>query len=238
MRLALLGTWFCRVPGFGLGIHRIGSEDPDLMELRSRRGLDLSSFVRFDDTMTKPAKLKFEEAVCLWWTAFSVLRIAIAKRWVVFAAVLAFAGVMVSSNTTHAQAPKLEDLTIVSASSGATGSKSHKFKVELALTDEAQRLGLMYRSQLGADRGMLFIYRPAQEITMWMRNTRLSLDMIFIRGDGVIHRIATDAEPYSLDTIASQGNVVAVLEVLAGTARRLGLKAGDKVVSKTLGTGR
>ena len=77
---------------------------------------------------------------------------------------------------------------------------------------------------------MLFPYPVPQEVTMWMRNTYVPLDMIFIRADGVIHRIAERTEPFSERTIASQGPVTAVLELAGGAARRLGLKAGDRVI--------
>jgi uncharacterized membrane protein (UPF0127 family) len=78
--------------------------------------------------------------------------------------------------------------------------------------------------------GMLFPYERAEEITMWMRNTYIPLDMVFIRKDGVIHRIEEMTQPLSEEIVASKGNVTAVLELNGGAARRLGIKPGDQVV--------
>ena len=76
---------------------------------------------------------------------------------------------------------------------------------------------------------MLFFYETPQEITMWMRNTYIPLDMVFIRADGTVHRIEARTEPLSEDIIASRGDVVACLELAGGAAERLGLKPGDRV---------
>ena len=85
---------------------------------------------------------------------------------------------------------------------------------------------------------MLFPYSEAREITMWMRNTYIPLDMVFIRADGIIHRIEVRAEPMSERIIASQGEVSAVLELAGGAAERLGLKAGDRVRHPLFGAGK
>jgi uncharacterized membrane protein (UPF0127 family) len=77
--------------------------------------------------------------------------------------------------------------------------------------------------------GMLFFYDTPQEITMWMRNTYIPLDMVFIRADGVVHRIEARTEPLSENIVASRGDVTACLELAGGAAERLGLKPGDKV---------
>jgi uncharacterized membrane protein (UPF0127 family) len=105
----------------------------------------------------------------------------------------------------------------------------HMFAVEMAVTDEERARGLMYRKELPEGRGMLFDFQRDQEIAMWMQNTYVSLDMIFIRSDGRILRIAENTEPLSTRTIGSGGPVRAVLEVVAGTARKLGIAAGDRV---------
>lgn len=110
-----------------------------------------------------------------------------------------------------------------------TASGTHRFTVEIADSNETRSKGLMFRRSLAADRGMLFLYGESQPITMWMRNTYISLDMIFITEAGKVHHIARDTEPFSEEIITSNGPVSAVLEVAAGTARRLGLKAGDDV---------
>lgn len=108
--------------------------------------------------------------------------------------------------------------------------------IEVAQTVEEKALGLMYRRSVPEKTGMLFPYEGPQEITMWMRNTYVSLDMIFIRADGVVHRIESHTEPLSERTIASRGNVTAVLELAAGASERLGLKPGDKVLHSHFGT--
>jgi len=118
-----------------------------------------------------------------------------------------------------------------------TASGTHTFQIEVAETATEKARGLMFRRSLADDAGMLFPYEPPQEATMWMRNTYISLDMVFIRKDGVVHRVETNTEPFSEAVIASNGDVAAVLELKAGTARRIGLKAGDKASNKLFGTG-
>jgi uncharacterized membrane protein (UPF0127 family) len=117
-----------------------------------------------------------------------------------------------------------------------TANGEHTIDIEVAQTIEEKSLGLMYRRSVPEKTGMLFPYDGPQEITMWMRNTYVPLDMIFIRADGVVHRIEAHTEPLSERTIASRGNVTAVLELAAGAAERLGLKPGDKVLHSHFGT--
>src|SRR5512134_3375920 len=105
----------------------------------------------------------------------------------------------------------------------------HTFAVELALTPEQQAQGLMYRKELPEGQGMLFDFKREQEATFWMKNTYVPLDMIFIRADGRIHRIATNTTPLSEALVSSGGPVRAVLEVVAGTTKKLGIAAGDRV---------
>ena len=123
-----------------------------------------------------------------------------------------------------AQQMRLENLMI------ASGSQKHKFSIEVARTGHQKSMGLMFRKSLAPDRGMLFPYADPQELTMWMRNTYIPLDMVFIKADGTIHRIAENTEPFSEEIVASQGDVTAVLELAGGVTRQLGIKAGDKVV--------
>jgi uncharacterized protein len=111
-----------------------------------------------------------------------------------------------------------------------TDSGPHSFAIELANTPGERALGLMYRRALPTDAGMLFIYGQPQPLTMWMRNTIIPLDMIFIGADGKVHRIESHTEPFSTQLISSEGAVQGVLEVNAGTAAAIGLKAGDEVV--------
>ena len=129
-----------------------------------------------------------------------------------------------------AQAAEVENLEI------ASRNGVHVFAVEVARTDEERRTGLMYRKTLPAGRGMLFDFSPAQEVAMWMKNTFVSLDMIFIGSDGRILRIAENTEPQSERIIRSQGPARGVLEVVAGTARRLGIAPGDRVGHPLFGT--
>jgi uncharacterized membrane protein (UPF0127 family) len=105
----------------------------------------------------------------------------------------------------------------------------HVFAVELAATDEQRAKGLMHRRELPEGRGMLFDFHREQPVAMWMQNTYISLDMIFIRGDGSIARIAENTEPLSTRIIQSGPPVRAVLEVIAGTAKKLGIAPGDRV---------
>jgi uncharacterized protein len=105
----------------------------------------------------------------------------------------------------------------------------HTFAVELADNDEERSRGLMFRRELPEGTGMLFDFKQDLNITMWMKNTYISLDMIFIRSDGRIHRIAENTEPESERIIPAGAPVRAVLEVIGGTARKLGIRPGDRV---------
>ena len=110
-----------------------------------------------------------------------------------------------------------------------TSTGKHAIDIEVAETGEDQAMGLMYRQTVPPNTGMLFPYDQPKELTMWMRNTYVSLDMVFIRADGVVHRVEAGTEPLSEKIIASRGNVSAVLELGAGEAQRLGVKPGDLV---------
>jgi uncharacterized membrane protein (UPF0127 family) len=102
----------------------------------------------------------------------------------------------------------------------------HRFTVEVAATAAQQERGLMFRRSLGPDRGMIFTYSPSQYVAFWMKNTLSPLDMIFIRSDGTIVRIAR-ATPQSLDLVPSDEPVAAVLEIRGGRAAELGMAEGD-----------
>jgi uncharacterized membrane protein (UPF0127 family) len=110
-----------------------------------------------------------------------------------------------------------------------TKSGVHVFTVEMAVNEHEKTTGLMYRQELPDGRGMLFDFSPEQPISMWMKNTFIPLDMIFIRSDGRISRIAENTEPQSLAIISSGPPARAVLEVIAGTARKYGIAVGDRV---------
>jgi uncharacterized membrane protein (UPF0127 family) len=122
-----------------------------------------------------------------------------------------------------APAAGLESLTIVS------GDTRHAFQVEVMRTPEQRAKGLMHRNYMPADRGMLFDFARTEPVAMWMQNTFISLDMLFIRADGTIARIAQRTEPLSTRTIPSGEPVLSVLEINGGVSEQLGIKAGDRV---------
>lgn len=107
------------------------------------------------------------------------------------------------------------------------------FKVEIALTPQQQEYGLMYRKSLAPDAGMLFMWGREQNISMWMKNTLIPLDMLFVRKDGQITKIAANAQPEDLTSIPSEGPVRAVIEIGGGEAARQNIKAGDRVIAPT-----
>ena len=116
----------------------------------------------------------------------------------------------------------------------ANGTK-HTLQVELAATEKSRQVGLMFRRKMAADAGMLFDYGRTQPVAMWMKNTYIPLDMLFIAADGRVVNIAKRTVPHSLSTIASVGRVRAVLEVNAGATDRLGIKPGDLVRHRIFG---
>lgn len=111
-----------------------------------------------------------------------------------------------------------------------TSSGAHVFQVEIADNDAERSRGLMYRRTLAADHGMLFDFIVERPVAFWMKNTYVSLDMIFIRADGTIERVAERTEPLSEKIVPSDGPVRFVLEVVAGTAARLSIRRGDRIV--------
>jgi uncharacterized membrane protein (UPF0127 family) len=111
-----------------------------------------------------------------------------------------------------------------------TESGDHSFNIEIATTDHERALGLMFRRSLPENAGMLFLYNQPQAAAMWMQNTLIPLDMVFISADGTVHRIESNAEPFSTTIIPSEGPVIGVLELNGGEAAKIGLKPGDKVL--------
>lgn len=144
-----------------------------------------------------------------------------------FALALAFGGTpgFAPSPVAAQQAAAVDRLEIVTA-----GGARHGFKIEVAADDEKRAEGLMFRTKLDPDYGMLFDFKREQPVYFWMRNTYVSLDMIFVRADGTIARIAENTTPLSEATVPSESPVRFVFEVVAGTAKRLGIKPGDKLV--------
>lgn len=106
---------------------------------------------------------------------------------------------------------------------------SHTFQFELADTDAKRSTGLMHRAEMAPDKGMLFDFKRDRMVAMWMRNTFISLDMLFIDEHGEIVTIAENTVPHSEKTVSSRVRVRSVLEVAAGTVQRLGIKTGDRV---------
>jgi uncharacterized membrane protein (UPF0127 family) len=143
---------------------------------------------------------------------------SIARGWLAAILVVCFAAA-----GAPARAASFQPLEIV------TKNGVQVFSVEMATTEQEKQTGLMYRKELADGKGMLFDFNPEQEISMWMKNTYVSLDMIFIRADGRILRIAENTEPLSTRIVSSQGPARAVLEVVAGTAQKYGIRPGDRV---------
>ena len=107
--------------------------------------------------------------------------------------------------------------------------KQHRFIVEVARTPEQQATGLMNRSTLAPDRGMVFPFETPRPASFWMKNTLIPLDIIFIRADGTIANVEANTVPLSLESVNSAGTVAAVLEIPGGRAAELGIAAGDRV---------
>ena len=125
-----------------------------------------------------------------------------------------------------ARAATVEQLEI------ATKGGVRVFQVEMAVTPEEHETGLMYRRELPEGKGMLFDLGDERPAVFWMKNTYVSLDMIFIRADGSIARIAENTTPLSEARVSSGSPVRGVLEVVAGTSKRLGIAPGDKVAHR------
>ncbi|WP_207462434.1 DUF192 domain-containing protein [Azospirillum sp. SYSU D00513] len=121
-------------------------------------------------------------------------------------------------------------LTVETASGGR-----FRFNVELAESSAQQAQGLMFRESMAEDAGMLFVYNREQTAAFWMKNTLISLDMIFIEADGRILNIHAKAVPHSTDTIRSAGPVKGILEINGGMAARLGIRPGDRVIHPVFG---
>jgi uncharacterized membrane protein (UPF0127 family) len=117
------------------------------------------------------------------------------------------------------------EVTIVTAA-----GERHRFTVEMAVTADQRARGLMFRREMAAGAGMLFDYLAEQPVSFWMKNTFIPLDMLFIRANGIVASIAERTVPQSLTPVPSGVAVRAVLEVNAGTASRLGIEPGDRVL--------
>ena len=126
--------------------------------------------------------------------------------------------------------PKIEPLTLVS------DTQTVMFQAQIADTAELRERGLMFRQIMPEDSAMLFDFIQPKPVAMWMKNTLVSLDMVFVREDGTIAAIAQNTVPESLDTISVQEPVRGVIELAAGTVKKLGLKKNDKVFQRIFKT--
>ena len=111
--------------------------------------------------------------------------------------------------------------------------KQLNFTVEIADTNEQRQRGLMYRKEMAEDAGMIFDFGVSRRVQMWMENTILPLDMLFVDSTGTIRNIKQNAVPYSQDIIDSITDVKYVIELNAGITAKLGIKPGDRVISAT-----
>ena len=145
---------------------------------------------------------------------------------------LSLGGVIPSSAQIKLQSFERDELAIETAD-----GRRHRLEVELAVTGAQRAQGLMYRRSLAEDAGMLFLYGGAGMLSMWMKNTAIPLDMMFIAPDGRIVEIAERTVPYSLETIATRFAASAVLEVNGGTVARLRVQRGDRVLHRAFGSG-
>jgi len=110
----------------------------------------------------------------------------------------------------------------------AAGAR-YRFEVELATTPEQQSQGLMHRTEMAADAGMLFLFEPERPVSFWMKNTLISLDILFVAADGKIVNIGERTEPLSTASVPSDGPVRVVLEINGGLSAMLGIGPGDKI---------
>jgi uncharacterized protein len=110
-----------------------------------------------------------------------------------------------------------------------TDNASYDFNIELAIDDSHREYGLMFRTEMPEMNGMLFIYDEMRNVSMWMKNTFISLDIVFIDEVGKITNIAESQQPRSLSLIRSGGEVKAVLELNGGLAKKLGIEVGDQI---------
>jgi uncharacterized protein len=116
-----------------------------------------------------------------------------------------------------------------------TETGEHSFDIEVMTTNGERAKGLMFRRAMPEKSGMLFLYDRPQPAAMWMKNTFIPLDMVFIAAGGAVHRIEANTEPFSTAVISSEGDIIAVLELNAGEAARIGLKRGDQAIYPGLG---
>ena len=143
---------------------------------------------------------------------------------------LLLAAALVCAGLFHVELSRADDVTFSRGSvSIDTSTGVELFDVEIAITSQQRGRGLMERDFLARDEGMLFLYDTERMVSMWMKNTLIPLDMLFVDDDGIVRHIARETEPLSLDVISSTVPVIAVLEIPGGVAQDLGIAVGDRV---------
>ncbi len=160
--------------------------------------------------------------------SMSIHRLLSPSVFVVALVLLVLAVIQVSVSAQTSQTLKTEPLKIQS------GDTILNFTVEVAATEAERAMGLMYREEMAADHGMLFIFEGESERFFWMKNTPLPLDIIYISSAGEIVSIAADTTPFSEKVIPSGAPAEFVLELNAGTAEKLGIHVGARVLSKSM----
>ena len=150
------------------------------------------------------------------------------RYWRLVLQILLLAPVFTSgaARAAHPQSLRTEPLDIV------TRYGVRHFTVEIADTDATRETGLMYRKRLAANHGMLFDFKVSQDVSFWMKNTWIPLDMIFIGADGRIVSITANANPMSETPIPSGGSILGVLEIQGGRAAKVGAEPGDRVLER------
>ncbi len=157
----------------------------------------------------------------------SVMKSRLKSNWVAFSLTGFFLGV---SGLAQAQGmPTPIDFGPKEKLSVVTDDTSHVFEVEVADSPEERARGMMFRDVLPNSQGMLFEFPEQQIASIWMKNTSVFLDVLFVRADGTILKIEHSAQPYSLRSMTSEAPVAAVLELAGGQALALGIEPGDKV---------
>ena len=151
------------------------------------------------------------------------------KRWAISALVALMFSVGGWVAITASQPAEVPEPTYPDTITIHTGTGDHVFTVEWAITPEERGIGLMFRQRMDEDHGMVFDFRVEREVSFWMRNTYISLDMVFIFADGTVHRVAEGTVPLTDTGVPSGAPVRYVLEVIAGTVDRIGLQPGDLI---------
>lgn len=157
-----------------------------------------------------------------------------------FVAGLAAMWLGVAAGSTDATAQERESMLPLSAfpreriAIETRSARRHTFDAWRADTPQTRAQGLMFVRSLPPEQAMIFVYSPPQHVGMWMKNTLIPLDMLFVDADGCVAKVHERAEPGSLETIASDAPVVLVVELAGGVANSLGLRAGDRVVRPTV----